>query len=303
MVLGKRGMSRVHLVDADRELGGSLRWTTQLPGLGEWGRLTNYRAIQIEKLRNVTFVPGRTLSAADVLEYGAEIVVVATGSRWSRLDGTGRAIRGSDRPTVFTPEQVILDPSILPAGRVLIYDIDGYFMGPSLAQMLGETRPVILVTTMPVVGPYTEYTLEAPRFHQRLHRLGIELVTGHAVTEIRDGVVDGYGLHDAPDRAAATWSVDAVVLVTQRMAADGLYRELRLGPDQLHEAGIEAVHLIGDAHAPRVIADAIFDGHRLAREIDEANPHLPRPYLRERPSPGPALPVVDLAAVSEARSR
>jgi len=34
--------------------------------------------------------------------------------------------------------------------------------------------------------------------------------------------------------------------------------------------------------APRIIAEAIFDGHRLAREIDSPNPALPLPYLRER---------------------
>jgi dimethylamine/trimethylamine dehydrogenase len=35
--------------------------------------------------------------------------------------------------------------------------------------------------------------------------------------------------------------------------------------------------------APRLIADAIFDGHRLAREIDSPDPERPLPYLRERP--------------------
>ena len=48
-------------------------------------------------------------------------------------------------------------------------------------------------------------------------------------------------------------------------------------------AGIEAVYRIGDCVAPRLIADAIFDGHRLAREIDSPDPARPLPYLRERP--------------------
>ena len=34
--------------------------------------------------------------------------------------------------------------------------------------------------------------------------------------------------------------------------------------------------------APRLIADAIFDGHRLGREIDTADPATALPYLRER---------------------
>ena len=33
--------------------------------------------------------------------------------------------------------------------------------------------------------------------------------------------------------------------------------------------------------APRLIADATFTGHRLAREIEEENAQLPLPYRRE----------------------
>ena len=46
--------------------------------------------------------------------------------------------------------------------------------------------------------------------------------------------------------------------------------------------GIEHVFLIGDASAPRMIVDSIFDGHRLAREIDSPNPAMPLPFIRER---------------------
>ncbi len=53
IVLGKRGFRRVHLVDAEAEIGGHFRWVTQLPGLGEWGRVVNWRRIQLDKLANV----------------------------------------------------------------------------------------------------------------------------------------------------------------------------------------------------------------------------------------------------------
>ncbi|MGD0084022.1 MAG: hypothetical protein ABSD78_12610 [Acidimicrobiales bacterium] len=33
---------------------------------------------------------------------------------------------------------------------------------------------------------------------------------------------------------------------------------------------------------PRLISEVIFDGHRLALEIDRADPSQPLPYLRER---------------------
>jgi dimethylamine/trimethylamine dehydrogenase len=40
--------------------------------------------------------------------------------------------------------------------------------------------------------------------------------------------------------------------------------------------------VIGDASAPRMIVDSIFDGHRLAREIDSPHPEMPLPFIRER---------------------
>ena len=76
---------------------------------------------------------------------------------------------------------------------------------------------------------------------------------------------------------------DALVLVTQRVSDESLYLELAAGPDALATAGIEGVYRIGDCVAPRLIADAIWDGHRLGREIDSPDPAYPLPHLRERP--------------------
>jgi len=66
------------------------------------------------------------------------------------------------------------------------------------------------------------------------------------------------------------------VLVTQRVSDEALYLELAA-------ARREGVYRVGDCVAPRLIADAIWDGHRLGREIDSADPARPLPHLRERP--------------------
>ncbi len=57
--------------------------------------------------------------------------------------------------------------------------------------------------------------------------------------------------------------------------------------DALRAEGIEAVYRIGDCAAPGLIADAVFSGHRLAREIDTADPAVPLPVRRELPAPTP----------------
>ena len=63
---------------------------------------------------------------------------------------------------------------------------------------------------------------------------------------------------------------------------DELYRELKSDKDRLAAEGIESLYIIGDAAAPRMIVDSVFDGHRLAREIDSPNPAMPLPFIRER---------------------
>ena len=74
------------------------------------------------------------------------------------------------------------------------------------------------------------------------------------------------------------------MLVTQRRSNEALYRELKdvVGFDALRGEGITGCYRIGDCVAPRLIADCVFDGHRLAREIDSENPEVAKPFIRER---------------------
>jgi dimethylamine/trimethylamine dehydrogenase len=83
------------------------------------------------------------------------------------------------------------------------------------------------------------------------------------------------------------WSldVDGVVLVTQQVSDDALYHELRADPDALAAAGIRQLIRIGDAVAPRLLSEAVFEGHRAAREIELPDPMAVRLYDRERRVP------------------
>jgi dimethylamine/trimethylamine dehydrogenase len=284
VVLGKRGFSAVHLVEAEAEIGGRMRWTRRLPTLGDWGRVTDWRAVQLDKLPGVEVITGRRLSAADILDYGAEIVVIATGSTW-RGDGVqpgqvGR-ISGAESglANVLTPEQVAAGKR--PVGRnVIVYDTDGYYVGPGVAELLaGEGFSVTLVTSYPVLSPVSDHTLEGDMLRSHVHRQGVTVQRGITITGIGLDSVRGRDEYGDP------WSAgcDGVVLVTQQASNDGLYAELTRDQAALARAGIRAVHLIGDAVAPRIISEAVFDGHRLAREIDQPDPGRPIPYLRETP--------------------
>src|ERR687885_420886 len=288
-ILGKRQMRRVHLVEAAPDMGGSFSWIPQLPGLGEWARVVNYRRIQIDKLRNVEFIPNTKLDAHGVAEYGAEIVVIATGGYWAtdgRNGATHDTIPGADAslPHCLTPEQIMVEGKEVPGNRVIIVDNDGYYMGVSLAEKLASElgKQVTIMTHLGHVAPYMHFTLEAPNMHRKLHKLGVEIVTNQIPTQIEAGKVTSAHVYD--EEHLTEWDADAVVLVTQRRSNEALYRELKdeVGLDQLRSEGITGLYRIGDCEAPRLTADCIFSGHRLAREIDSDNPAVAKPFIRER---------------------
>ncbi len=284
IVLGKRGFRRVHVVEAESDLGGWLRWVPQLPGLGEWARVVNWRRIQLDKLRNVEVITGVRLSTEDVLEYGAELVIVATGSHWASdgLNGvTHEPIPGADAslPHVLTPEQIMVEGKRPAGDRVLVWDAEGYFTAPGLAERLAvEGYSVELATCHEQIAPYCDETLEGSLLRQHLHEVGVAQRRGFVLGGIQPGLVTGADEFGEQVELGA----DSVVLVTQRLSDDALYHELQSDGSVLGEAGIEAVYRVGDCVAPRIPADAIFDGHRLAREIDSEDPAVPLPYRRER---------------------
>ena len=220
-MLGKRGMNRVHLVDAGDAVGGRMREVAAYPNLGEWGRVTGYRQIQLERLANVDVILKQRLSAEQVLTYGAEIVVVATGSRW-RGDGmngpTQAPIPGAGQDFVHTPEAVAAAGGEIEGERVLVYDTDGYFTAVAMAQLLlGAGKQVTLVTPFANFAQYMFLTGEGFRVNRELRAAGARVVAAHVLTEIGAGVAAGQEIW-APD--PVSWEADAVVLVTQREPVD-----------------------------------------------------------------------------------
>jgi dimethylamine/trimethylamine dehydrogenase len=86
--LGLRGYE-VSLAEARKEVGGRVTLEARLPGLSAWARVRDYRMGQIGKMTNVEVYRDSSLTADDVLAFGAQHVCVATGSLWRR-DGAAR---------------------------------------------------------------------------------------------------------------------------------------------------------------------------------------------------------------------
>jgi dimethylamine/trimethylamine dehydrogenase len=283
MVLGKRGLRNVHLVDASAQIGGSINWVSRLPGRHEWRRLIEYREHQLSKLPNVEVILNTSFTPEEALDYGAGIIIVATGSHYSRdgIDPYTRLPFGFDPvlgKRLLTPEQILRD-KVTVGKRVVVVDSDGYFMGPGLAELLAKAgHEVILATKGEHIGEYQRLTGEISHTLNDLRCLGVQLHTQTAVTAESPSTVRLSNL----DRGTETVEIDNVVLVGTRSSEASMYRGLTQMRDQWPENEISAVHRIGDCVRPHFIADAIFSGHRLAREIDSPNPAKQLPFVRER---------------------
>lgn len=269
--LGQRGY-RVTLAEARKELGGRVSREARLPGLAEWARVRDWRVGQIAKLANVEIYRDSTLTAADVLEFGARHVVLATGCHWRR-DGYGRnngaPIAGfAGNARVFTPDDLM--DARLPQGRVVVFDDDGFYYASVAAELLHmHGCDVTLLTPEDLVAPWSQYTLDYPHIRKRLAELGIEPVVSHNAVAYDDGQL---ATENVWSRARRSFPCDALVSVTARLPDDGLYQALLQRKPDWQDAGIASVRCIGDAEAPGLIAHAVYAGHRYARELEEPPP-------------------------------
>jgi dimethylamine/trimethylamine dehydrogenase len=131
---------------------------------------------------------------------------------------------------------------------------------------------------------------------RRMHELHIKEIHNAFSTKIEAGRLEVYDiwgdgskrtyrgaghLPRQPNKSHRWVAFDSLVLVTGRHSDDSLYRDLKARQNDWQKNDVKSVYLIGDAEAPRLIADATFSGQRLAREIEEANAQLPLPYKRE----------------------
>ena len=135
-------------------------------------------------------------------------------------------------------------------------------LGGLLAERLREDGcEVTVVTPAAEVSTFCSYSLEQRRIQTKLLNLGVEIrphrqLTGLAARDVELSCV----FTGRAERLAC----DAVVLVTSREPRDDLYRSLcRVEPP-----GIRTLRRVGDCLVPSTIAQAVWDGHRAARELE-----------------------------------
>jgi dimethylamine/trimethylamine dehydrogenase len=270
-VLGARGYD-VALAEKSREPGGRVNLESKLPGLAEWARVRDWRLGQLAKMPNVELFLESEMSIADVREFGAAHVICATGSRW-RKDGRGRTshlpMLDPADPAILSPEDVML--GAVPAGPVAIYDDDGFYLAPALADKLRAAGcEVHFVSSAGVVNPWGEFTGDQAATHSHIVGQGIACHFNKSLLAFAPGKLD---LGCVYGGAESSLAVATLVPVTSRQPDTNLHAELK------SDAAFKRVTRIGDAEAPGLIAHAVYAGHRAGRLLGHDAATMP---LRDR---------------------
>lgn len=138
--------------------------------------------------------------------------------------------------------------------RVIVLDEGGNWRGCGTAWHLAEAgHEVVIVTPQAMVGRELERSAADLPLRRRLAALGVRFVTESAITGWQNG---GAEVKDLLTGARSHMAADSLILATTNRADVSLRQDLAA-------RGI-TTSLIGDAHAPRLAAQAFHDGRKTA---------------------------------------
>ena len=258
-VLAKRGHN-VTLWEKSAELGGQVNMILKTPGRETFGWVRKDLELRLGKL-GVGVERGKAATAANVLGFGADAVIVATGavastSGFSIANPAVNELPGVRQDNVITGWDV-LEGSKPIGKRVVVIDDDGSRQASGIVEVLLEKgHDVELITRFNSLFPSTFYNLDQAYIYGRVFGKGLRYQLNSWVSEIEGGVVRTFNLYSGQE---GSLEADTVVLAYGPKANDGLYLELK--------GKLPELHRIGDCVAPRKIDHAIYEGYLAGREL------------------------------------
>ena len=252
---------RVTLVEKADALGGQFRLAAAQPERGEIDELLGWYREQLEKLQ-VRVVLGTEMSADDVRDFGADAVVLSTGSRPTRT-GFQRALPhvdalpGAGQENVCTVHDV-LEGSVRPGARVLLLDdINGWWPASGTAlHLAGMGHRVSVVTASEKAAEALDLSHLGPSTRERFAKAGVTVICAHGLTRWAGNTATLVNLYTGETETRA---FDSLVLATTNTVDDALARALA-------DDAID-LHVIGDTVAARTAAMAFFEGRSLGMTL------------------------------------
>ena len=264
--------------------GGQLHYAARPPGKKDFITLLDFYLHELAA-SGVNVILNRNTGAGDVLGFGADAVIIATGA----LPAPAPFPVEADAAHMVAGAWDILQGNFLPGKKVVVagggsvgcetaltvasmgtldaetlkflmeYDAEP---AETLLPLLNRgTREVTVVEALPRaardMGVSTRWIML-----KNLRRLGVDVITGAMIKRItREGVVIEKKNGDNSDAtAAATLPAHTVILALGAVANSDLYGRL--------QGKVEQLYLIGDAAGPRKLTDAVREGFTAALRIE-----------------------------------
>ena len=254
-VAAERG-HEVTLVEALGDPGGQFRLAGLAPRRGQITELIAWYLRQFEQL-GVDVRYFSPLDEQDILEFGADEVVLATGSL---PDGLARQrwlpeheqLPGLENGHVYACEEVLRGQAEL-GKSVIVLDEGGNWRGTGTAWHLADKgHEVTIVTPDELIGKELSRTTVDSRIRAALKKLGVSFMTESVIAYWHGDHATVRSLLDG-----STQRVDASTIVTA--TTNTVFNDVELA---LAESDIK-FHLVGDAAAPRQAPYAFHDGRKI----------------------------------------
>ena len=254
-VAAERG-HQVTLVEALGDLGGQFRLAGLAPRRGQITELMGWYLRQFERLGVEVryFTP---MDAQDIIEFGADEVVLATGSlpderarqRWLPA---ADELPGLQHGKVFPCEDVFRDQAEL-GKSVIVLDEGGNWRGTGTAWFLADRgHEVTIVTPDPMIGKELTRTTSDFQIRSNLAKLGATFMLESVIEHWHGDRAEIRSLLDG-----STTSVAAPAIVTATTNRVDNEVELALADSDIR------FHVIGDAATPRQAPYAFHDGRKI----------------------------------------
>jgi len=251
---GRRGHN-VTLIDRNEALGGQVVTAMKGPGRDEFGVIIRNEKPQVDKA-GVTVKLGVEVSKEQLLAEKPDVIIVATGSVPKK-----HPVGGADGPSIFNVLQVLNGEAEL-GERICLIDYDGHQRATATAEFIAnQGKKVDMITSSLFICAELGPTQDLYSARQRLLQKGVTFTPDIAVMEVGGEAgaktVKGFNVYS---NVWFDWGpYDSLVLVMGQQVDDDLYMSLK--------GKVPELYRIGDCVAPRKVDMAIWEGHKLGREI------------------------------------
>ncbi len=257
-VAAERGHT-VTLVEASGQLGGQFRLAGMQPRRSQILDYIDWFERQLNKL-GVDVRLNTPFFAEDVVEFGADAVILATGSLpsdtgYQRGIPTRDVLPGIDQGNVWHAEDVMNRSAKLGQSVLLLDDVGTWKSLGTAVYLVEKGHSVSIVTPYAVIGRELVRTAADFAVREKLRQSGAQFYPESVVNEWQGTSAQ---VMDLLDGTETEMPFDSLVLATVNIPVNDLELELR---QQTLEFDL---HVIGDCLSPRQAPAATYEGRKVS---------------------------------------